>query len=222
VKNIDPALLAHLASRGQISSRVLVWFHAVNRLDGSPAGWGVWTGEDDRTFSIGGGDRTYFGAGAMGDPGSLTFEAGYVVRLHRVALSHRHADVAVALAATDIRLRAVEIHQVHLKPGSHDLVAAPLLRFAGVVETLTRPRLAQGASGMAEVQLASSARALTRPVEITKSDATLQAVHPGDRFRRYNAVSGKVTVAWGERQWTPPVVVTPGTGPTSGPGFGGG
>lgn len=198
MKSLDPALVTHLAARGQISSRILVWFDAVQKLDGSPGAWGVWTGEDDRTLTIGDVDRTYFGAGSMGDPGSMTFEAGYVVRLHRITLSHKHPDVAAALALTNIRLRAVEIHQVHLQPGSHDLVGAPQLRFTGEVETFTRPRLAQGESGMAEVQLASSARTLTRPVEITKSEAVLRAVYPTDRFRQYNVVSGKVSVAWGE------------------------
>jgi hypothetical protein len=198
MKDLDPALIAHLASREQINSQIMVWFSAVQKVGGAAAPWGVWTGEDDRTFVIDGVSRTYYGGGAMGEPGSLTFEAGYVVRVQRVALSHKHPDVAAALAATHIRLRAVDLHQVHLVPGSHDMVAEPLLRFQGEVESLTRPRLAQGAGGMAEVQLASSARAMTRPVDITKSDATLQAVHPGDVFRRYNAISGTVSVAWGE------------------------
>jgi hypothetical protein len=158
----------------------------------------VWTGDDDRTFTIDGSPRTYYGAGAMGPPGALSFEVGYVVRLHRLQLSHLHADVKAALASTEIRLRPVELHQVHLVPGSHDLVAAPLLRLRGAVESLSLPRLAIGGAGMAEVQVASSARDMTRPLEITKSDATLRAVYPGDGFRRYIAVSGTVKVAWGE------------------------
>jgi hypothetical protein len=199
MKSLDLALVAHLGARGQITSHVLVWFSAVQRLDGvTAAPWGVWTGDDDRTFTVDGIPRTYYGAGAMGPPGALSFEVGYVVRLHRLQLSHLHADVKAALASTEIRLRPVELHQVHLVPGSHDLVAAPLLRLRGTVESLSLPRLAIGNNGMAEVQVASSARDMTRPLEITKSDATLRAVYPGDGFRRYIAVSGTVKVAWGE------------------------
>ncbi len=146
MKSLDPALIAHLGARGQICSHVLVWFSAVQRLDGvTAAPWGVWTGDADRTFTIDGSPRTYYGAGAMGPPGALSFEVGYVVRLHRLQLSHLHADVKAALASTEIRLRPVELHQVHLVPGSHDLVAAPLLRLRGAVESLSLPRLAIGA-----------------------------------------------------------------------------
>jgi hypothetical protein len=204
MKTLSPDLVAHLGARGALQSHVLVWFDAVQKLDASPAGWGVWTGDDDRTFTIGGASRTYFGAGAMGAPDTLTFEVGYVVRITRVALAHLQADVANALALTDIRLRPVELHQAHLRPGSHDLVAEPLLRLAGVVEALKSPRLGQGEEGMAEVQIASSARAMTRPLELTKSDATLQALHSGDGFRRWNSVSGKVSVGWGELTEKPP------------------
>lgn len=204
MKLIDPALAAHLASRGVLTPRVLVWFHAVLRADGSPAGWGVWNGDDDRTFSIGGTDWTYFGAGAMGEAGTLVSEAGYAVRLHRIALAHYHPDVADRLALTDIRLRRVEIHQVHLAIASHDLVAPPIRRFNGSVESLRLPRPQQGGSAMAEVQIASSARDLTRALSITKSDATLKAVYAADTFRRWNAVSGTVTTSWGEVNSTPP------------------
>jgi hypothetical protein len=203
MKTLDPALIAHLGSREPLNTRLLVWFDALALADGSPAPWGVWTGEDDRIFTIDGQPRTYFGAGAMGEPGELTHEAGYVVRLYRVALSHLHADVAPALALTRLRLRPVEIHQVHLAPGSHDLVAPPLQKFRGRVETLTLPRAEAGKSAMAEVQIASTARDMTLTLDITRSDATLRMQHPTDGFRKYAAITAKVTTAWGEIDGTP-------------------
>lgn len=202
MKAIDPVLSAHLGARGALAPRVLVWFAARARVSGLPAPWGVWNGDDDRTFTIDGQPRLYWGAGALIDPGVLTSEAGYVVRLHRISIAQFHADVAGALASTDIRMARADLHQVHLQPGSHDLVAAPLRRFRGFVEGLSLPLPAQGATAAAEVQLASAVRSLTIPLDVTKSDATLQAVHPGDLFRRYIAISGSVTTAWGESNGT--------------------
>jgi hypothetical protein len=196
MKALDPALVAHLGARGQINARVLLWFHATLISNDAPAPWGVWTGDDDRTFTIDGQPRTYFGAGAMGAPGDLTFETGYVVRILRAQLAHFHTDVADRLALTNLRLARCDLHQIHMAPGSHDLIAAPLLKFRGVVETVNLPRPAQGQSGMADVQMASSARDLTQPLQITKSNDTQLAVWPGDNFRKYNTAKGGDP--WGE------------------------
>lgn len=198
VKSIAPALQAHLAGRAAIQPRVAVWFAARDSATGAPAPWGVWNGDDDRTFVIDGSPRTYWGAGALAGVGDLVSEPGYAVRIHRMSLSHLHPDVAAALAATSLRLAPVEWHQIHLAPGTHDLIAAPLRRFRGTVETMTEPTPARGQASVTDLQLASTARDLTRTLALTKSDATLQAVHSGDLFRRWNAVSGKVPVAWGE------------------------
>lgn len=204
MKTIDTALDAHLRARGTICPHVALWIEAVARIDGLPAPWGIWTGDDDRIFTIDGTPRLYWGAGALDMPGDLSAETGYVVRLLRLQLAHFHDDVAGALASTDIRLARATLHQLHLVAGSHDLVAPPLRRWKGRVETITLPTPAQGAQAMAEAQLASAARDLTLPLPITKSDATLRALHPADGFYRYIAISGKVTTAWGELNATQP------------------
>lgn len=198
VQVIDPALQAHLGNRADIAPRVLIWFHAVNALTGLSAPWGVWNGDDDRVFTVDAESRLYYGAGALASVGDLVSEPGYAVRVHRCALSHFHPDVAAALATTRLRRVRCDWHQVHLAPGGHDLIAAPRLRFRGLVEVLREPTPAQGQTAVAELQLASAARQLTIPLPLVKSDALQRSLYPGDTFRQWNVTSGRVNVAWGE------------------------
>ena len=62
VKSIDPALQAHLGNRAGIASRVAVWFAARDAATGAAAPWGVWNGDDDRTFTV---DGVVFDYGAF-------------------------------------------------------------------------------------------------------------------------------------------------------------
>lgn len=198
MKTLDPALAAHLGARSGITAHVLVWIEARDRLTGDPAPFGLWTGDDDREFVIDGGPRTYLGAGSLIDAGDLVSEVGYVVRITRMTVSHLSGRIADKLADVDVRLCRVTWHQVHLAPGSHDLIAPPRQVFKGRIERLSLPDAAQGREAAAEIEAASYAREMTRPLALKKSDEALQARHPGDLFRQYIAVSGRVTTSWGE------------------------
>lgn len=198
MKPLAPALDTHLRSRTGIDADVLIWIEAVDRVTGDPAPFGLWTGDDDRTFTIDGGPRTYLGAGSLIDVGDLVSEVGYVVRITRMTISHLAPRIAEKLAEVEVRLQPCTWHQVHLVPGSHDLVAEPRRVFRGRVERLSLPDAAQGRDAAAEIELASYAREMTHSLPLKKSDEALQARHPGDRFRQYIAVSGRVTTSWGE------------------------
>lgn len=198
MKTLAPALDAHLRSRTGITAHVLVWVEATDRTTGDPAPFGFWTGDDDREFVIDGSPRLYLGAGSLVEVGDLVCEIGYVVRMQRMTLSHLAGRIKTLLATVDVRLKRCAWHQVHLAHGSHDLVAPPRLVFKGRVERMPLPDAAQGREVAAEVEMASYAREMTRPLALKKSDEALQSRHPGDRFRRYIAVSGRVTTSWGE------------------------
>lgn len=198
MRSIDPGLATHLAQRTGIEAHVLVWVEATDRGTGVAAPFGLWTGDDDRDFTVDSVTQTYLGAGGLMDVGDLVAETGYVVRMTRMTLAHLAPEIAAMLATRDVRFVRCTWHQVHLMPGSHELVAPARRVFRGRVERLMLPDAAQGGEAAAEVELVSYARDMTRPLALKKSDQALQARFPGDTFRQYIALSGKISTSWGE------------------------
>jgi hypothetical protein len=198
MKTIDTALSTHLIAREGITAHVLVWVEAKDRTTGAALPFGIWTGDDDRTFTVDGGPRTYLGAGSLADVGALVAEAGYVVRVTRMSLAHLHPDIAALVNGRDLRHVPCTWHQVHLQPGSFDLVAPPRRVFKGRVEVTPLPDAAEGEEARAEFELVSYARDMTLPLTLKKSQGALAARAPTDTFRRYIAVSGRISTSWGE------------------------
>lgn len=198
MRTIDSALATHLTARLGIEAHVLVWVEATDRSTGVASPFGIWTGDDDRVFTTDAVSRTYLGVGALLDVGDLVAETGYVVRMTRMSLAHLSPDIAALLVSRNVRLARCSWHQVHLVPGSHDQVAPPRLVFRGRVERLLLPDAAQDGEAAAEVELVSYARELTRPLSLKKSDEALKRRTPTDDFRKYIAVSGKISTSWGE------------------------
>ena len=199
MKTIDTALQTHLQARLGIDAHVLVWIEAKDRTTGTAAPFGLWTGDDDRSFTIDGGPRTYLGAGSLLDVGDLSAETGYVVRVTRMSAAHLQADIAALLATRTLRHVPCTWHQAHFQPGSFDLVAPPRQVFKGRVEITPLPDAAEEDEARAEFELVSYARDMTIPLSLKKSGPALRARAPGDLFRRYIAVSGKISTSWGER-----------------------
>ncbi|PKP67336.1 MAG: hypothetical protein CVT86_01935, partial [Alphaproteobacteria bacterium HGW-Alphaproteobacteria-8] len=97
----------------------------------------------------------------------------------------------------DARLAPVEIHRAFFAPASGELIEAPHRVFKGWIDAISLPTPEVGGQGAVEVTLASSARALTRPLALKKSDES-QRRRSDDRLRRYTDISGSVDVYWGE------------------------
>lgn len=211
MRSIDSALATHLTARTGIEAHVLVWVEAVDRTSGAAWPFGLWTGDDDRDFVVEGATQTYLGAGGLMDVGDLVAETGYVVRMTRMTLAHLSPEIVAILSTRDVRFVGCTWHQVHLVPGSHDLVAPPRRVFRGRVERLSLPDAAQDGQADAEVELVSYARDMTRPLTLKKSDQALQQHYPGDTFRQYIALSGKISTSWGEGsgEAPPPRVIRP-------------
>jgi len=129
-------------------------------------------------------------------------QTGLVVRMQRLTLSPLSPEVAQMLRGYDPRLAPVEIHRALFYPESRELVAEPRRVFKGWIDQAPITTPAIGGAAMAEVSLASAARALTIPLAAKKSDET-QRRRGGDRFRRYADVSGQVEVWWGEARANP-------------------
>lgn len=198
MKSIDTALYNHLIAREGIEAHVLVWIEAKNKTTGAAEPLGIWTGDDDRNFTIDGSPRDYLGQGSLIEVGDIVAESGYVVRVTRMMLAHLQPDIAAILASRDLRHVPCTWHQVHLAPGSFDLVAPPRRVFKGRVELTPLPDGAEGEDVAAEFQLVSSARDMTLPLTLKKSQGALAARQPTDLFRQYIAVSGKISTSWGE------------------------
>ncbi|OHC52150.1 MAG: hypothetical protein A3D16_08640 [Rhodobacterales bacterium RIFCSPHIGHO2_02_FULL_62_130] len=176
-----------------------MWVQARNRSTGATETMGLWTGEEDRDFSIEGGTRTYHGAGALLGLDQIVMQTGLTVRMQRVSLAPIAAEVAQMLRGYDAGLAPAEIHRALFDPMSGDLIAEPKRLWKGVIDTAPIHTAEIGGQSTVDVALASAARALTKGLSLTKSDA-VQSLRGGDRFRRYQDVTGKVSTVWGEKK----------------------
>ena len=195
--DLPTALLAHLQSREARMARLLVWVRATEKSNGNPATIGFWTGADHRVFTIAGEDRTYLGTGSLLKIAPIIGETGVNVRTTRLTFSGASPEFQAAVTQYNTNDAPVEIHIANFNATTHSLIAEPQRRFKGFLKGIDFPRAALGGEATAEVSIQSAARVLTRSLPLKKSDEALQQRHPGDRFRRYNAVSGSIPVVWG-------------------------
>ncbi|MDZ4094524.1 MAG: hypothetical protein U1D35_06390 [Paracoccaceae bacterium] len=195
----SPAALAYFSSRAGYVVRVLAWFRARNRTTGAEETIGIWNGDDDRNFVIGGVTRTYFRDATMPRPGAIIIQAGLDVRVQRLPLSPLSPPVQQLLRGLDARGARVELHRALFTPQGHEMIEEPHRVFKGRVDEAPIPMPEAGGEVVSELGLVSAAFELTRTVSQKKSDST-QSLRSGDRFRRYADVSGEVNVPWGALQ----------------------
>lgn len=172
---------------------------ARNRGTGLPEALGLWTGADDRTFTIGGISRAYVGAGSVMEVPPLAAQSGIAVRMQRLSLSPINEAVATLIRTYDARFAAIEVHRALFDPLTGLLVSEPHRVFKGIIDEVGLPTDPQSGETRCDVTVASSARFLTRTVPLKRSDASQQR-RSGDRFLRYADVSGEVDVFWGEKR----------------------
>lgn len=203
--------LTYLQSRTGYIAKALLWFSARNRTTNAAETLGVWTGDDDQAFSIGGVTRVYFGAGAVVGLDPLAYSVGLMVRSQRVRLPSFSAQAQQLIMGYDLGLAPAEIHRALFYPESGQLVAEPRRLWKGFVDKAPLPTAAKDGDAPAEIVLASTARALTQGLTLTHSDAT-QQLRGGDRFLKYATISGVVKTPWGG---TMPAEAQPSPAPTT-------
>lgn len=189
----------YLNGQTDLVAHGLLWVSARNRTTGATETIGLWTGDDHQDFVIGGQTRTYFAAGNVLDLGEITSQAGLEVRMQRFQLNALTDEVAQLLRGYEPRLAPIEVHRALFWPDTLELVDAPHRLFTGYVDEAPIKTGAKGSASSAELVAGSSARDLTIPLALKKSDQT-QRQRGGDRFRRYIDVSSQVDVWWGERR----------------------
>lgn len=199
MREYDAATLAALQTRDGVRIRILIWVTARNRTTGLPEAMGLWTGAQDRSFTIGAESRLYVGAGTVMEVPPIKIAAGLQVRMQRFTLSPLSAQVADLIRSYDARLAPIEIHRALFATGDGALIAPPHLVWRGFIDEAPVKQPEPGGTATCEISAASSARLLTRTLHLKQSDAT-QRLRSDDRIRRYADVSGSVDVFWGEKR----------------------
>jgi hypothetical protein len=197
MRSLSPATQAWLQARQPMHAHALVWILARNRGTGQTESIGFWTGDDHAAFVIDGEARTYFGAGAVLNIDPIRRKAGLQVTTQRASLSGITPETQMALRGYDVRHARVEIHRALFDPDTRQLLDAPHRLFRGWIDRLKIKTPAKGEAGVAEVELASAARALTTPSSRKRSDASLRARASGDGFRKYASQADAVETPWG-------------------------
>lgn len=204
MRDRSPAVTAHYQARKGRLARLLIWIAAKDRSTGETETLGLWTGDDHATFSIGGEDRLYYGAGPIIEIDPLQVQTGLRVRAQRITLSGVDPAVQSAILQYEPRLAPVEMHIADFDPLTGALLAEPERRFKGIINgtPITTPE--EGGDARIVVELLSAAARLRIPSAIKKSDESLQARAPGDRLRRHTDVTGLVDCYWGEARAAAP------------------
>lgn len=189
--------LAYLQTREGYHIRMLIWVSARNLASGLVESLGLWTGDQDQSFTIAGVPRAYIGAVVLAvDP--LVYQVGLGIRNQRVRLASTSPQVIDLINAYDLTLAPVEIHRAMFDTATMGLISEPRRVFKGFVDGTPQDIPAIGGSGGLEFNLKSAAFALTKTSPLKKSDP-VQKKRGGDRLRRYQAVSGTVRSPWGEK-----------------------
>jgi hypothetical protein len=188
--------LDYLARRTAYKARVLVWVVAKDGVTGDPAPAGLWNGDHDRTFVIGGESRLYAAAGGLLQVAPIVYQVGLDPRTHRIQLSPLDPAVAQLFRGYDTRLAPVEVHRALMDPETGDLIAEPRRLIKGRLDKAPIPTPEIGGQVTIEAEVVTSLIDLQSTGTTLKSDAQ-QRLRSGDRFRRYNAISGEIPVTWG-------------------------
>lgn len=194
---MDPAELSYHAERRGTIAHFLVWVNARNRTTGAIESIGLWTGDDDQAFVVGGQSRSYFGANNILAIDNIAGEIGLNVRMLTIEVAIT-PEAEQLVRGYDPGLQAIEVHRVVFNLDTRQAVANPERVFFGTVDQTPIESAQEGGAGSIKLVCASVARSLTRTLPIYRSDAALRAREPSDRFRKYTADAQLWRVPWGQ------------------------
>lgn len=188
--------LTYLQNREGYVAKALLWFSARNRSTGAIETMGLWTGDDDMIFNIGGEARTYLGAGNIVALDPIVMQIGLIVRTQRLQLPSFPEAIQQLILGYDLGLAPAEIHRAMFYPDTGAMVADPKRVWKGFVDRAPLPTPALDGEAPAEIILTSAARQLTRGLTLTYSNQ-IQRLRGDDRLLRYSSVAGVVRTPWG-------------------------
>ena len=124
-------------------------------------------------------------------------ETGIKVRTQRITFSQISAEVLQMVRGYDVRHAKVEVHRALYDPDSDILIDTPHLILRGYVDKLKLPTPAKGQRADLPIEIATAARALTKPLSRYRSNAGMLVRAPVDPFRKYASVADVGDVKWG-------------------------
>lgn len=202
---ITASMQAALAS-GTIAPRWILLLSARNRDTGNSERIGFWSGDDVRTFEIGGYAWACY-PGTIVEMSAPEASAGLEVRSQRVTLFAGSPAVVQAIRLYEPRLAPGELHLAMLDPGTHTVIGTTPV-FCGLIDAAAIRE--QGATATVEVTLVSALQAGTGHAALRKSDASQRLRSATDSGRAYADVAGSVPVVWGGDSMGAYVVPRPG------------
>lgn len=187
-----------LAQRGGADHFWLAFFNAKTR-DVPPVdvSEGLWTGDYDRSFTVDGVSRSYYGAGGLIAVRGLTFDEGLIVQVTRLTLGIATPEVGQFIRAHEPRGATLDLHLAVFEPGTETLVGITRA-FRGFVDKVSIRRTGKSdvMHETCEIEGVSAARRGTYTLAGKKSDATQRLRDNADRGRRYGNVTA--TPNWGD------------------------
>lgn len=177
-------------ARGPVVAEALIWFEAKRRTTNAVETLGLWTGARHQSFNIDGQTRQYMGGGGALSVAPLIAQKGLNVQSQTVTLSGIAAEVEILLRGYDARQAPVQIHLARFDAGTNNLIGLDRV-FRGWLDKAPLVSGKKGGTATVTCNLVSTARVLTRTRPTKRSDAT-QKLQAGDRFLRFNTVSGAV------------------------------
>lgn len=176
--------------------RWLLWVGAKAFGTLAPAPLGLWNGDDDLTFTIGGAPRTYLGALSRFDVEPITYATGLDVRTQQITLAANAPETEDLVRGFVIRLAPVELHLALLDPVTTDLIdVQPMFRGFINRAPLTTPPI--GGGDTVTIEMVSRMRSLALPgPALKKTDAAMRRRNATDSFYQYNAIATEVQTEW--------------------------
>lgn len=186
----------HLLARAAVMPRWLLWIAAKNFGTLTAAPVGLWNGEDNLTFTIGGSPRVYQGGLSRFEVEPVTYAAGLDVRTLQISFAANAPETEDVVRGFVIRLAPVELHLALLDPDTTDLIDVQPM-FRGFINRAPLTTPAQGGGDTVTIEMVSRMRTLALPgPALKKTDQAMRLRNSGDAFRQYGSIAAEVQTEW--------------------------
>lgn len=197
MRDLAIEIAAQLGLRTGIKVRNMIYIWARNRETGAPEEIGIWNGDDVQDFSIGGDNRTYYGAGGFIQFDDFKQEQGLVIHQLTAKAYPFSAEMEVVLRQYDTRFARCEVHLAFYDPLTDNLLTNPYRFFKGWIDTLQIPTPVKGEAVVATINMVGQSRILTRVNPIKRSNENQKRRAPTDSFFKDVAITGTISTPWG-------------------------
>ncbi|MBB3288153.1 MULTISPECIES: hypothetical protein [unclassified Rhizobium] len=206
MKNTSSAFLAALsgARDSALVPRQFVWFTAKALDTGAPVSLGIWTGDEDINISVISGvtglpeARTYYGASNL-SVGEIARTSDLTVQTVSIKLSQIATAAQQLVRGYDLRLAAVEIHDMAFDIASRQPVSAPEIAFLGLVDGAPIKTPSVGNEGDITIKCVSAAISMLDRPNTVKSSYEGQKRRNGDEWGLYSSTIANWTINWGQK-----------------------